>query len=289
MADAEAGTHPLSGEDDDAVKHQLVTKSSTLVISTKPTRPTKRKGLCQSCQWFKESPRTRWQFALFLLFSILAIICIAIRFGNPIGGDVIAGILGLALSIYGANHFRLLLKLTTEVNKFGALNANFKQENGRLSYEVDKLDKAHTQLSQMSARLKEVTKGYQDNIDRFRKLDERLRSLSDDNIQGLQKLQEMSKTVKESFERELVQHERDILHKVMNIMEFRDDKEGLNREEFDRFLSALPLSFQRRFSQMDRSFKSIAGSDSILDFEEFRQLADEFAVQEARAGGSKND
>ena len=48
--------------------------------------PNKRTGICQSCEWFKESPITRWQFAIFLLFAVSSIIWILIRIGSPITG-----------------------------------------------------------------------------------------------------------------------------------------------------------------------------------------------------------
>eukprot|EP00486_Rosalina_sp_Unknown_P014073 CAMPEP_0201584712 /NCGR_PEP_ID=MMETSP0190_2-20130828/113895_1 /ASSEMBLY_ACC=CAM_ASM_000263 /TAXON_ID=37353 /ORGANISM="Rosalina sp." /LENGTH=39 /DNA_ID= /DNA_START= /DNA_END= /DNA_ORIENTATION= len=37
---------------------------------------------------------------------------------------------------------------------------------------------------------------------------------------------------------------------------------------------------------MNKTFDEISGPDDILDIDDFKKLADEFAVQEAKAGGS---
>ena len=192
----------------------------------------------------------------------------------------------MILALYGARHFRMLLGLKVEVDRYGKLNENFKEENQKLHREVDRLSRAHDELAAIQQRLQETTKGYAENIEKFRNIDETLRKLAEDNIEGVEKLKELSQHVQESMHDELVQHERDILHKVMEALEFQDSKEGLNEEEYNKFIGLLPLSFQRRFSNMNYTFDQISGPDGILDIEDFRKLADEFAVQEAKAGGS---
>ena len=43
----------------------------TLFQSDKPPKPKERKGIFQSCEWFKEDPCTRWPFVVMLLFGCL--------------------------------------------------------------------------------------------------------------------------------------------------------------------------------------------------------------------------
>merc|ERR1719145_209039 len=111
--------------------------------------------------------------------------------------------------------------------------------------EVNKLSRAQQELGATADRLKETTKSYAENISKFKALDEKLSNLADDNIAGLEKLQEMSKTVQDSIQKELVQHQRDILMRVQESMEFGDDKEGMSEDEYNRFVAALPRNFQR--------------------------------------------
>ena len=117
--------------------------------------------------------------------------------------------------------------------------------------------------------------------------------LGDDNIAGLEKLQEMSKQVQDSIQKELVQHQRDILMRVQESMEFGDDKEGLSLDEYKKFIDALPANFQDRFKGMDKDgnddygFSEVAGDDGEIDMDEFTKLCDDFALENAKHGGSR--
>merc|ERR1712228_334450 len=123
--------------------------------------------------------------------------------------------------------------LKEQVDRFGKNNAMMKAENAAIKTEVNKLSKAQEELGATADRLKETTNAYQANISKFKALDEKLGKLADDNIAGLEKLQEMSKTVQDSIQKELIQHQRDILMRVQETMEFGDDTEGLNEDEYN--------------------------------------------------------
>ena len=88
----------------------------TLFASDAKPAPPKRSGIFASCKWFKESPLRRWTFGVMLLFALLTPIWIIIRATGPMAGDIISGIAGFALAVYGANHFRILLGLKEQVN-----------------------------------------------------------------------------------------------------------------------------------------------------------------------------
>ena len=101
-----------------------------------------------------------------------------------------------------------MLGLKVEIDRFAKSNKEFKEENVLLRTEVDKLSKAEMELSAVQQRLEQTSVQYAENIDKFRKLDERLTKLSDDNIAGFEKLQKMSVNVQDSIKKELLQHER---------------------------------------------------------------------------------
>merc|ERR1712129_125578 len=229
-----------------------------------------------------ESPMTRWTFAVMLLFAVLTPIWIIIRATGSLTGDILSGLCAFILACYGANHFRILLGLKEQVDRYSALNQGFKDENVAMQMEVSKLTKAAEELTAISHRLNQTTKSYQENISKFKALDEKLGKLADDNIAGLEKLQEMSATVQDSIQKELVQHQRDILMRVQETMEFGDDKEGMSEDDYNRFIQLLPAGFQKRFDDMQQNFEDIAGDDGILDLDEFTKICDTFAVEEAK-------
>eukprot|EP01084_Bolivina_argentea_P074019 134290_1 len=84
-------------------------KCSAMCIEKKDDvdpKPPKRNGICGPCIWFKEKPLSRWQFIVLLLFGILTPLWVVIRLTGSLTGDIIAGVSGLILAVYGAIHFR---------------------------------------------------------------------------------------------------------------------------------------------------------------------------------------
>eukprot|EP01084_Bolivina_argentea_P282551 483674_1 len=275
MADEEKGGYGDAGNASDSLMGQ--------------NAPPKREGgICAPWIWFKESPMKRYQFLVFLLFGLLTIIWLLVFITNQTGGYIAAGIAAIVMSGYGANHFRILLGLKEEVDKMSNLNRNFRAENAALKQEVDKLSRAREQLSGVESGLKESNRKLKENVEKFRKLDENLKKLADSNIEGLEKLQKSSEQVMKTMQESLIRHEKEILNKVYDHLEWKDDKDGLTKDEFTEFLNALPQSYRERFKEHGETFEDLAGDDGILDYTEFTDLVDKFAEQEAFAGGSQD-
>eukprot|EP00483_Globobulimina_turgida_P000508 UN00508 len=160
---------PMAGDDGGNDEDSMLNKSRT---------KTERSGICQSCQWFKENPLRRWKFAVFLLFTVLTLVWLILRVTASLTGDLLAGVCALVLACYGANHFRILLGLKEQVDKFSKNNRHFKVENAGLKMEVSKLSKAQEELGSTADRLKATTKGYEENISKFKVLDSKLSELN---------------------------------------------------------------------------------------------------------------
>jgi len=235
-------------------------------------------GICASCQWFKEAPFKRKLYGVMILWCLSNAVYIVIRAGSEIAGDVLIMIASIAMAAMCANHFKTLLGLKEQLNKFAKQNAEMKAENGLLSSTVSKLGKKQEELVAVNADLMETSQQYKANIRKFQEIDEKLKTLGDDNIAGLENLREMSKNVMGSLKKELIQHQRDILRTTHEAFEFGDDNEGMNKEEYERFLKALPPDFRERFESMGRTFEDIAGEDGVIDLDEFTALADQFSV-----------
>merc|ERR1719233_2184127 len=154
-----------------------------------------------------------------------------------------------------------------------------RSQNARLKAAVDKLSKQQAELSAINADLMETSNEYKKNIAKFSEIDNKLKTLGDDNIAGLETLREMSTTVIGSLKKELIQHERDILRTAHQSFELSGDaEEGMNKEEYERFLAALPEEFRLRFQNMGKTFEEIAGDDGVIDLDEFTKLCDDFGV-----------
>eukprot|EP01083_Nonionella_stella_P093586 262348_1 len=250
--------------------------------------PKREGGLCAPWKWFCESPIQRYQFLIFLLFGGLTVVWLLMFVGSAGSATayILAGIAAIIMSGYGANHFRILLGLKEQVDKMANLNQQFRKENAALQQEVDKLERAREQLCSVESGLKESNKKLKENVEKFRQLDKNLKQLADSNIEGLEKLQRSSEKVMKTMEESLERHEKEILHKVFEHLEWSDKEEGLDRKEFARFWEQMPTSYMERWKRSGKTFEDYAGQDELLQFDEFSQLCDEFAVEEAKAGGS---
>merc|ERR1712048_1452477 len=165
------------------------------------------------------------------------------------------------------NHFRILLGLKEQVDKMSSLNRKFRAENAALQQEVDKLSRASEQLSSVESGLKESNRRLKENVEKFKKSSE-----------------QVMRTMQES----LIRHEKDILNKVFDHMEFGDNKPGLSKEEFAGFWKQMPNSYALRWEKTGQTFEEIAGDDGVLDYQEFTAMCDQFAEQEAAHGGSED-
>jgi hypothetical protein len=249
--------------------------------------PPQATGISAPFKWFWANPLKRYPFAIFVFFGILTFLWLILYFTASTTGYVMAGVAAVLMSCYGANHFRILLGLKEQVDKMSNLNREFRGENAALKTEVDKLSKAKDQLNGVEVGLRDSNRKLKENVEKFKQLDRNLKKLSDSNIKGLAKLQQSSQAVMNTMSASLIRHEKDILYKVFQHMQLKDNHPGLTEEEFNDFLDALPESYRERFRASGDTFASLAGKDNVLDIQEFRQMVDKFAELEAEAGGSQ--
>jgi len=230
--------------------------------------------------WFIKDPISRWPLLFFLLSFCLILVWLIIFLTSRTEGYVISGIAGSITGIYGFYHFRLLMALKEQVERFTKLNQNFKNENSAVVQEVNKLQNAATQLRTTEDALHQSTEKQKENLHQLNQLNNNLANVSTNNSEALSKIQNMSKNMVTKWKDQLLTHERDMLSKVFDQFEFKDNSAGLNEQEFNEFLSTLPVRYQGRFRKMG-DFKRLAGDDGILDFDEFKTILDKMAEQEA--------
>jgi len=261
--------------------------NESLVASTDKPPEKKRAGGCKgACQWYMEKPLARWPFLLFLIFAAATVVWMIMYLAGGTTGYIVAGISAIIMAGYGANHFRLLLGLKEEVDKMAKLNKEFKQENAALRQEVDKLTRARIQLQTVEGELRDSNQRLKTNLVKFRELDENLKNLSGNNLEGLKKLQSQSKAVMDRWRESLIKNEKTILNKVYDKFELKDGSPDMSEEEFNSFLDALPTEYRKRFQAMGKTFDELAGDDKMLQYDEFTRLVDIWAEQVVNEGGS---
>lgn len=247
------------------------------------------KGCCDPWRWFAEKPMKRWRFLVFFIFGCLTFIWLILFVLEPWNPSpyVFAGILCILMSGWACNHFRILTKLTEQVDRLYRLNLDFDHENSLLRKEVLTLANTETHLHGVQTQIGALNRKLKENIVKFQELDRNLRTISDSNIAGIEKIKSKSKVVVDSMHESLIRHEKAILHAVYESLEWNNQMNGLNHAQFDLFWSKLPSSYYQRFERTGKSFEQIAGRDGVLDYRKFTALVDELAKQEALSGLSK--
>mmetsp|Transcript_28950 Transcript_28950/g.47401 ORF Transcript_28950/g.47401 Transcript_28950/m.47401 type:complete len:273 (+) Transcript_28950:46-864(+) len=247
-----------------------------------------RSDCCDPCKWYKEKPTKRWRFLLFFIIgcsTLVWLVMYALDHEDP-NPYIFSGIICIIMCIWALNHFRILAKLTTQVDKMFRLNQVFVSENRKLRNEVVKLSKAGRRLNSVTKRIETLNAQLQQDVMKFQELDKNLRHISDTSIKGIKQIQHKSKAVADIIYQSLIRHEKSILHQVYDSLEWDNQMEGLDEQQFNQFWQKLPKSYNQRWLAMNKTFEDISGNNGVLDYKEFVNMVNGFAQQEALSGGS---
>ena len=68
-------------------------------------------------------------------------------------------------------------------------------------------------------------------------------------------------------------NERVLIARVAQDLEFLDNKEGMKREEYERFISRVPNNLKAKFKELGyTSFDNVAGDNNMVDYYEIRNI-----------------
>lgn len=271
------------------MEQDLIQSNIEVEVENKRGPPKKDYGKCGMWKWYAEAPMKRFRFLIFFICGCLTIIWLLMFAASPddAGSYIFAGVIVIIMSLWAVAHFRLLTKLTNQVDKLYNLNKAFSDENRKLRKDVMTLSKTEKHLSGVQHQIKNLNVKLKENIMKFQELDKNLRTISNSNIKGIEKIQKKSRMVMDSMQQSLVRSEKSILHSVYDNLEWDNNMKGLSRQQFDMFWKKLPRSYYKRWLNLGKTFEQLAGENGILDYKEFTQMVDEFAKQEAAQGGSK--
>lgn len=91
--------------------------------------------------------------------------------------------------------------------------------------------------------------------------------------------------VNSSFKRlEIItrENEQALLERIAQDLEFLDNNEGMQRDEYERFLERIPFHLQKTFENLgDTSFDKIAGKNMKVDYIEIKQLVHSILKKES--------
>ena len=108
-----------------------------------------------------------------------------------------------------------------------------KEENGKLHVSIDEL--------------KNLNNSLRTEIEDFRKLKENLARFAKEQNEDFHKVLENINDNYERINNLLYENERVLMMKVAQDVEFMDDKEGMSKREYQRFVDRIPLRLQSKY------------------------------------------
>ena len=74
-------------------------------------------------------------------------------------------------------------------------------------------------------------------------------------------------------------NEKVLIARVAQDLEFLDAKEGMRREEYERFVNRIPNNLKERFNELGyASFDKVAGDNNIVDYKEIKSIVQSVVV-----------
>ena len=148
-------------------------------------------------------------------------------------------------SFFAVWYLNILGSLTQQVEKLETTVESLKESN----------DTLHSELLALSSLRKNLENYAQENQEDFTKV------LSDING-SFERLEEITKA-----------NERVLIARVAQDLEFLDNKEGMKREEYERFINRVPNNLKKKFKELGyTSFEKVAGENNMVDYKEIKNI-----------------
>eukprot|EP01083_Nonionella_stella_P088746 247543_1 len=186
----------------------------------------------------------------------------------------------IALNIFAIKHFYTLIGLKKQVDNFGSLNKQFGQEQGKLSHEVDRISRMNNSLKNTQSRIKAANIANRENLNAFAQLQNTIKELNVKNVSELKNIVDKANGIGDSWSKQLIEHERDMLHTVFDRYELASGKGGMTKQEFDDFALQLPDTYRKRFARLG-TFDKLSGDGIHIKFSDFDAALDVFAEMDA--------
>ena len=155
------------------------------------------------------------------------------------------GLLATISSFFAMWYLNILGSLTEQVDKLEVTVESLKDSNDQLHGEL-------LALQSLRERLELYAKNNQKDFSKVIK----------DVNHSFARLEDITKS-----------NEKVLIARVAQDLEFLDSKEGMKREEYERFVNRIPNNLKERFNELGyASFNKVAGNDNVVDYKEIKSI-----------------
>ena len=154
-------------------------------------------------------------------------------------------IIGTLASFFAFWYLNILGSLTEQVDKLETTVKSLKESN----------DTLHSELMALELLRENLELYAKDNQEDFSKV---LKDIND----SFRRLESITKS-----------NERVLIARVAQDLEFLDKKEGMKREEYERFVNRVPNNLKEKFNELGyASFDKVAGDNNMVDYKEIKEI-----------------
>ena len=156
-------------------------------------------------------------------------------------------VLATVASFFAVWYLKLLGSLTQQVDKLEVTVESLKNSN----------DTLHNELLGLQTLRKNLEEYAKENKNDFSKM------LNDVNS-SFDRLENITK-----------ENEKVLIARIAQDLEFLDNKEGMKREEYERFINRIPHNLKKEFDNLGyNSFERVAGDNKIVDYKEIKEMVE---------------
>ncbi len=156
-------------------------------------------------------------------------------------------ILATVASFFAVWYLKLLGSLTEQVDKLEITVESLKNSN----------DTLHNELLGLESLRKNLEAYAKENKNDFSKI------LNDVN-HSFDRLENITK-----------ENEKVLIARIAQDLEFLDNKEGMKRDEYERFINRIPHNLKKEFDTLGyNSFERVAGKNQIVDYKEIKEMVE---------------
>ncbi len=137
----------------------------------------------------------------------------------------------------------------------GTLKENLEEMEKSINLLKSNNDRLHNELEAMQDLRKHLEIYAKDNQSNFKEV-------LDNFHKSFKRLEDIT-----------ISNERTLLYRIAQDLEFMDNKVGMNKQEYERFIRRVPKHLQEAFHKLNKThFDEVAGADKKIDYKEVQSL-----------------
>ncbi len=150
------------------------------------------------------------------------------------------------------------------IDILGTLKENLKEMEESINLLKSNNDRLHNELNAMEELRKHLELYAKENKSNFNEV-------LDNFHKSFKRLEDIT-----------ISNERTLLYRIAQDLEFMDNKEGMSKQEYKRFIRRVPKHLQLSFDKLNKThFDEIAGADKKIDYKEVQNLISSIITKKA--------